>query len=319
MNQNRRATAPAIFPNRSPLSPLKIEDESSRETSPTPVILEVEEEDKEGGGEIFVVKRVKEIGVYDVGVWNEVSASKFLVRTLNYTTNSKKAPSSSSLFTPTSILAFKSPLKNPSILSCLSTYTSSNNTALNPCLDNLLKEGIKEVEESVPMLVVNFLLPFEHSYMQDQVGGGQLTYFFEPTPTFISDYESGLGGITAEWLKNAKDDDKLRSRFKVIMQLSDATVLPGAVRKYNGKPVLIQHTGSLKERTFPNGRKFLEMTCDVHGWGTFSRRALVGCLGGLGKMDVECGFLVESRGEGKEQIMGCARVCKIDAEKLVSL
>lgn len=30
------------------------------------------------------------------------------------------------------------------------------------------------MEESVPMLVVNFLLPFEHSYMQDQVGGGQV-------------------------------------------------------------------------------------------------------------------------------------------------
>lgn len=72
MNQNRRATAPAIFPNRIPLIPLKIDDESSRETSPTPVIREVEEEDKEGGGEIFVVKRVEEIDVYDVGVWNEV-------------------------------------------------------------------------------------------------------------------------------------------------------------------------------------------------------------------------------------------------------
>ena len=121
--------------------------------------------------------------------------------------------------------------------------------------------------------------------------------------------------LLRHWLCNAPDDFALRSRFKAIMMVEDLSALGlEYLNGYNGKPVLIQKTGAIFTGTLPSGRKFLEMRCDVHGWGMMSKRGLVSVMPRIKDMTMDMGFVIEGREDDElpERLLGACRVKQLD-------
>ena len=90
---------------------------------------------------------------------------------------------------------------------------------------------------------------------------------------------------------------------------------------YNGKPVLIQKTGAVFTGNLPSGRKFLEMRCDVHGWGIMSKRGLVSVIPRIKDMTMDMGFVIEGREEDElpERLLGACRVKELDPSAALEL
>ena len=192
-----------------------------------------------------------------------------------------------------------------------------------------------------PIIVVHWQLPYSNSGFlgRKKEDGGQIGFFFEAGPDFVSEtnelYERGshgddekgsltgnAGKLLRNWLRNASEDFALRSRFKAIMKVHNLDNIGlGTFGKYNGKPVLIKKTGALTTGTLPSGRKYVEMRCNVHGWGLMSRRGFVHVVPKLKEMIMHVGFVIEGRDDDElpERLLGSAALRQLDPNMVVNL
>lgn len=110
-------------------------------------------------------------------------------------------------------------------------------------------------------------------------------------------------------VKAGGGEDPMRSRFKAIMHCSniDDFGLPNFITQYNGKPVLIKHTG-----TIVRGQHYIEMDINVHRFGSVPKKALKILIDRFDQMVIHMGFCIESRtnDEMPETLFGCATLNK---------
>lgn len=116
----------------------------------------------------------------------------------------------------------------------------------------------------------------------------------------------------------AREDDPVRGRFKGIARVANLPEVPlnGLAKKlvnsYNATPFLIRTTS-----TFHRGANYFEVGVDVH---RFSYLALVGLNGIKDKISsvvADLAFVVQAEEDDEmpEQILGCARLCKLQLEQ----
>ncbi|GMI37148.1 hypothetical protein TeGR_g13475 [Tetraparma gracilis] len=172
-----------------------------------------------------------------------------------------------------------------------------------------------EPGELPTVLVVHWQLPFENGGWGGRAGrGGQVAFWFEATPSFASSPDPAAA-LLRSWLLLSPSSPELRSRFKAICKLSNAGELGlDYLERYNGKPVLVQKTGRVEGGLLPGGQRYLEMVCDVHGWGMFSKRGLVAVVPKLKDMVLDVGFVIEGRSEDElpERLAGSCCVANLD-------
>lgn len=265
------------------------------------------------------------------------SHSKFMVRDLQYKSLKKKAPSLSPMYDIKGAVCFNTKQKvDCAVDVCKELWGSGKDEEIEEWLRNEFGLGDGQVEPKValdddtipPVVVVHWQLPFSNNglFGKKKEDGGQIAFFFEISEEFAHECNTveeggtgeafeGAGKLLRHWLCNAPDDFALRSRFKAIMMVEDLSALGlEYLNGYNGKPVLIQKTGAIFTGTLPSGRKFLEMRCDVHGWGMMSKRGLVSVMPRIKDMTMDMGFVIEGREDDElpERLLGACRVKQLD-------
>ncbi|GMH63931.1 hypothetical protein TrRE_jg11019 [Triparma retinervis] len=266
------------------------------------------------------------------------SHSKFLVRDLQYKSLKKKAPSLSPMYDIKGAICFNTKQKvDCAVDVCKELWGAGEDEEIEEWLRDEFGLGDGgQVEPKVvldddnipPVVVIHWQLPFSNNglFGKKREDGGQIAFFFEASEEFVHECnaveEGGTGAafgcagkLLRHWLCNAHDDFALRSRFKAIMMVEDLSALGlEYLSGYNGKPVLIQKTGAIFTGTLPSGRKFLEMRCDVHGWGMMSKRGLVSVMPRIKEMTMDMGFVIEGREDDElpERLLGACRVKQLD-------
>lgn len=260
------------------------------------------------------------------------SASKFMVRDLNYKSLKKKAPSLSPMYHVKGAICFNTKQKvDCAVDVCKELWgEDGGNEDIDEWLRNEFglagadstepKVAALEDEKLPPVVVVHWQLPFSNNSLfgKKKEDGGQIAFFFEITEEFAEECNTvgeddrgeafgNAGKLLRNWLRNAPEDFAMRSRFKAIMMVEDLAALGlDYLSGYNGKPVLIQKTGAIFTGNFPSGRTFLEMRCDVHGWGMMSKRGLVSVMPRIKDMTMDMGFVIEGREDDElpERLLG---------------
>lgn len=112
-----------------------------------------------------------------------------------------------------------------------------------------------------------------------------------------------------------RSGDDIRQRFKVITRVVNveeaqfgraATPL---IRKYNGTPFLAKTTTS-----FYRGEGYFEVDIDVHRFSYLARVGLAGVAEQMKGLVLDYAFVIQGNldEELPEQVLGSARLCKID-------
>jgi hypothetical protein len=174
-----------------------------------------------------------------------------------------------------------------------------------------------------PFFVVNVQMPWQGPSLKGKTPsvGCSFVYYFALTPETI-EMLSGPADAYSNSLKVlcryvAKCDDpkaKIKGDFKVIAIVTNPkdVGLKNLISKYNGKPVLINKTGTVYK-----GDTYLEMDVNVHAFTMLTRKSLKETHSSLSKMKVCLGFVIQGQADDElpEQIFGCVQLNCVDFTK----
>eukprot|EP00455_Lapot_gusevi_P028449 TRINITY_DN3038_c0_g2_i2.p1 TRINITY_DN3038_c0_g2~~TRINITY_DN3038_c0_g2_i2.p1 ORF type:complete len:134 (+),score=27.72 TRINITY_DN3038_c0_g2_i2:151-552(+) len=118
----------------------------------------------------------------------------------------------------------------------------------------------------------------------------------------------------------AEGSIQLQQKFKAItrvLNVQEARISSTAkpfVNKYNGTPFLTR-----PQHEFYLAPHYFEIDIDVHKFSFMARSALGGVRDALDSVIFEFGFVVEASNDNElpEQILGAARLSKLDLDKAV--
>lgn len=173
-----------------------------------------------------------------------------------------------------------------------------------------------------PMFVVNCGIPSEEPSVfgssDDGVSFISIFYFVisEETKRQLKDLDNASPAVKlfAEWCRRAEDEAAFRGRFKAMCILDDIKNLglPSFISNYNGKPVLINKSG-----TFYRRKNYIEMNINVHIFAFIARKALYSLQPKFPKMVLNVGFVIEGRDDSElpECMFGSARLMHMDPGK----
>jgi hypothetical protein len=140
-------------------------------------------------------------------------------------------------------------------------------------VDELFPDGkVSHISDTaVPeLLIVHFQLPYETPTMfraKTDGAGGEVVLYLKPSQRFIEEI-SGERHMTPathlfqRWCRLSETQPELRKRFKCMALVNDLEKLGLSwLKPYNGKPVLITESGSVRRGT-QDGVRYLEFSCN---------------------------------------------------------
>jgi hypothetical protein len=114
------------------------------------------------------------------------------------------------------------------------------------------------------------------------------------------------------------DDDKMHERFKAITRIQNipdcefGSATAKLATTYNGTPFLTR-----PQHKFYRGQHYFEIDVDVHVFSYMARTGMAGVQQKMVNVIFDFAFVVEaySDDEQPENILGCARVMRLDLSK----
>ena len=159
----------------------------------------------------------------------------------------------------------------------------------------------------------------KREYFQTLTHGTHSIFYFvisEETKRQLNDFDNATPAVKlfAEWCRRAEDEPAFRGRFKTMCVLDDIgnLGLPGFISNYNGKPVLINKSGTMLRRS-----NYIEMNINVHQFAFIAKKALYSLQPKFPRMVLNVGFTIEGRDDTElpECMLGAARLMHMDPGK----
>ena len=245
--------------------------------------------------------------------WAECSASTFSTRIgPNYAKNKQKAPSLGSLMELVGVDLVRTPSRIDDIGSKVT-------------LPDAFTAVTSEEPGVPPLFIINCQVPSEFPtslFTEITDGPGwSIVYYFRLTPSTrdsIADLSNAPPAVKlfAKYCREAPEGEhdpksKWRGRFKAMFRVEnmESFGLPSFISSYNGKPVLIRTTGSLRR-----GDKYIEMDINLHRFSSVAKQGLQVLIPYFERMNVTAGFTIESTEDDEmpETLFGTATVVKGD-------
>lgn len=175
-----------------------------------------------------------------------------------------------------------------------------------------------------PLLIINCQMPYEGPSLKlgaKKVNGCSFVYYFKLKDSVAEalasppESQSPSMRLLGRYLKEAPTDRKLQGRFKVVAQIVNhkemgfGSATASLVNKYNGKPVIINKTGTLHQ-----GNGYLEMDINVHQFSVLARKTLKSLQPKVPAMQLRIGFVIEASDDSElpEQLLGCADISALN-------
>lgn len=121
------------------------------------------------------------------------------------------------------------------------------------------------------------------------------------------------------WCSNAPNDADFRGRLKTMCVVDniESLGLPSVITAYNGKPVLINKSGTLSS---PRDG-LMQLNINVWMFAYVARKALCGMHEKLKKMSLNVGFTIEGRSDDElpECLLGSCSLNGIDVERVIEV
>mmetsp|Transcript_2409 Transcript_2409/g.3493 ORF Transcript_2409/g.3493 Transcript_2409/m.3493 type:complete len:605 (+) Transcript_2409:217-2031(+) len=239
--------------------------------------------------------------------WQEGNHEVFNVRGPKYMKDGKKVPSSPGAYR----------MIGCDIYSCNERIDNIADAHIN--MKNFGEKALKSPLEAVPsLLVVNCQLPSDkNSSNGDDGPTNHLILYFSLTEEAVEALKDRSKASKAlelwiQYCTRQASEDQFRGRFKVIAVIENwaESQLPGQLKSWNGKPVLISKTGKIfagKLASTNEGTTCLEMDINVHKFRSTAKKVLFGLTERFKNMVLHVGFTIEGRNaeELPEAILGC--------------
>lgn len=127
--------------------------------------------------------------------------------------------------------------------------------------------------------------------------------------------------LLLRWFSTCETDFATRSRFKCMAKVRDlAKHNISMMKAYNGKPVIISQSGSVRSGT-QLGARYLEMTTNVHQWPYLAKKGFNTLLPKFKEMRIDLGYTIEARldEEMPECIMGATTMNYVNDDDLIRI
>ncbi|CAN0039825.1 unnamed protein product [Discosporangium mesarthrocarpum] len=180
-------------------------------------------------------------------------------------------------------------------------------------LDQIMMDlPVPPFEAVPPILVVNVQLPSAPPALMSSAEDGpgiQCVFYFrisEATNQALHNLETASEAVKLwkYYCEGALVDDSVKGRFKCVCVIgnSEGLGIPGFILKYNGKPVLINRSG-----TWFRGEKDMEYDINVHKFSFVAKKGLHALKELFKDMILHVGFTIEGKSadELPENLLAC--------------
>jgi hypothetical protein len=262
--------------------------------------------------------------------FEETAGSSFSVRIgPNYPKNGNKAPSIESMYDLASVDVFKTPhcvthlgqrLRLPTPLSQDAAGTDAAAGGASSSTGLRLP----------PVLLISVALPQEAPGVLtgNQEAGSTLTTAF----SFRLSKAAALAAaspspppavqLLARYFAQACSDENVKKTFKMIGRARnyDDLGLPSWMKRFNGKPVIINHSGEVFTGN-SNGTAYLEIDIIVARWSLWAKQGVHTLMPRYKEIDAEVGFVLQGTEDDElpEQMLGGARLPFVDVSSFPEL
>jgi len=251
--------------------------------------------------------------------FEEAAGSSFNVRVgPNYPKHGNKAPSLESLYELVSVDVFKTQY-------CV-THLAQRLRMPTP----LTPDGAPSSLLLPPWLLVSVGVPQDAPSLLNghQETGPTLTtaFCFRLTKAAMAAASSpsppAAVQLLARYFASATTDESVKKTFKMIGRARnyDALGLPGWMKRFNGKPVIINQSGEVFTGV-ANGVPYLEMDILVGRWTLWAKQGLHTLMPRYKEIDAEVGFVLQGTEDSElpEQMLGAARLPFVDVASFPEL
>ncbi|KAF4654122.1 putative ATP-dependent RNA helicase ddx43 [Perkinsus chesapeaki] len=272
--------------------------------------------------------------------WSPGDASKFNVRSgPNYMKNGHKAASGAPMYDSVGCDMFRSETckiddVHDGVLGgrlpeqCTTEWSKIN----NPCLPRVLIINVEMPYQAGPKLFGQhpqsdhgfsvagyFTISPEHAlkYMNPQTG--QLSPDAPPHLHLLSEFFRIGNFQNVPQGATANGSSHLFKTIGICENLKDlhlpSLIRPSLIDKYNGKPVLITKSGSM--RVDPSGRfEWVEIDIDVRNFVWLAKSVMHHMHPAIPQLEIHVGFVIQAVDDSQmnENIIGCIRLRRLDVE-----
>jgi hypothetical protein len=261
--------------------------------------------------------------------WYPLNGNNFSVRKgPHYSKTKEKAPSAASLYESIHCICFR----------------SQRRVSLNDTLPirniNVFPNGrIPRLDdERVPhLLIIQYQIPSVQPSMMkstDDGLGGQTSFYFVPSEKFCNESNalynneknadvnvSGAVKLFTEWCARCEDSKEWRSRFKSIARVRQEGESGNFLKRFNGKPMLVKESSSVKRGVTEDGIRYLEYNVNMHKWAYVAKKGIVSLIPQAMEMKIDLGFTIEARenAEMPENILASITLEKVNPTEVIQL
>lgn len=210
----------------------------------------------------------------------------------------------------------------------------------------VLKETGVEGTNVPPSFIVHANMPMENPSMfgnPETAASFVIVFHFTATDALTASLKDLANAPPAvkllnDWCGKAGSDRNEMGRFKAMCIIDDIEThgFPSFISRFNGKPVLINRSGSFDTYTkdasgslskappgppSPNPPALANMGINVHVFALIARKGLFQMREKFKSMSLNVAFTIEGRenDELPEVVLGCATVKNMDVEKMVRI
>jgi hypothetical protein len=128
--------------------------------------------------------------------------------------------------------------------------------------------------------------------------------------------------LLARYFAQACSDENVKKTFKMIGRARnyDDLGLPSWMKRFNGKPVIINHSGEVFTGN-SNGTAYLEIDIIVARWSLWAKQGVHTLMPRYKEIDAEVGFVLQGTEDDElpEQMLGGARLPFVDVSSFPEL
>lgn len=247
----------------------------------------------------------------------QAAGSSFDVRIgPNYPRNGKKAPSLDSLFDLVSVDLFTTDQCALHLATRIKLPPPLPSDTKGPELPQLLLVTVQVPQDA----------PGIFSGSQDRVPTLTAAFTFHLSAAALADAASDSPSpavqLLARYYARAMTDQEVKKAFKMIGRARnyDALGLPGWMKRFNGKPVIIHQSGEVHAGT-RDGVRYLEEAVLVGRWSLWAKQGVHSLMPRYKEIDAEIGFVLQGTEDSElpEQMLGAARLPFIDVASFPAL
>jgi len=223
-----------------------------------------------------VTKKIRPVAVenHEKHTWCEMDASEFSVRSVGYSSHRQKVPSGDALYEVFAADSFHSDCKLLELSSLIR-------------IPKPPKEYLAPTEELPSVVVFNSIMPTEAPSIWGGPEGEDCysTVWYCRLAAWVveelrrpASERSTSVRLAIDYFAKAPDSDAFAGRLKGMVAIPNMEVLglPSAIKRMNGKPVLLSKVLSFVKTTLPDAPSVsvVEIDCDVFKFGLLARKGL---------------------------------------------